>query len=89
MITQGIIYLLLILLTPIVSLLPYIDSNSLARIVANDRSVFVVAGQFIRDVLYFIPSTVINLALTYLITLTIFKIVIAFLKLLKSIIPIV
>ena len=85
MITQGLITLLLKIITPILSLLPDISIPSLNSVGAG-YEMFV---SYVRMALYFIPLSTVSTIFEIIILFMIVRCVVSFLKTLWAIIPIV
>ena len=80
MVTQGLINLLLLIITPILNLFPDITLPTFS---------VEAVSQFIGGICYFLPIDTINSMLTLMISFLIIRSIIAFLKTLWAIIPIV
>lgn len=86
MVTQGIIELLLKLATPILSLLPNVSIATVQTIdTGSGWDMFV---NFVRMALYFFPVDTVITILNIILTLMIVRCIIAFLKTLWAVLPI-
>ena len=79
MITQGLIKLLLLVITPILNLFPNI---TLPPIPVE------AVGQYVGGICYFLPVDTINSMLTLFMSFLIIRVIVSFLKTLWAIIPI-
>lgn len=81
MVTQGLINLLIAIITPILELFPSIDLPSTS-------SSFHRVAEFVGGVCYFLPTDTIYELFTLMISFLIIRTIIAFLKTLWAVIPI-
>ena len=79
MVTQGLINLFLLIITPILNLFPNITLPTLS---------VQAVSEFVGGICYFLPIDTINSMLTIMISFLIIRSIIAFLKTLWSVIPI-
>lgn len=86
MITQGLINLLLTIITPILSLFPEITFSITA--VNGSQGVWQICGNAIRSICYFLPMETVLFMFDIMIAMLIIRCIIAFLKTLWAVIPI-